>query len=109
MKGGTKHNMFQASRNGEQHWLTNEEEDERLKSRDAFVSHHPWFHQIKTMVAGKDVVSVNDVVILLSIPLERQDHKSRLIIESSLQKLGYSKTRDRIVTGKQHLFPPPWT
>jgi predicted P-loop ATPase len=91
------------ARKGEQHWLTNEEEDERLKSRDAFVSHHPWFHQIKTMVAGKDVVSVNDVLILLSIPLERQDHKSRLIIESSLQELGYSKTRVRDVNGSR-----PW-
>ena len=88
---------------GEQHWLTDDEEDLREGSREAFVSHHPWYPAVKGLVMGKSIVDVSSVLSSLNIPIDRQDHKSRLVIEQIFQELKYAKTRVRGADGTR-----PW-
>jgi len=83
------------------HWLDQGEEKLRVGGREAFVSRHPWTNTVKTIIqnfhdAGNHYFQLAEIVTQMDLNLNQKDHKTRIVIESILKELGYTKKKVRI-------------
>ena len=85
-----------------QWWLSDEEELLRENGREAFTANHPWTPTIQLLLKQlPQYFQVDDILSRMDIPVAQRDHKARIIIESILMELGYTKARRYTDNGRK--------
>lgn len=83
------------------HYLSDEEEQGREDSREAFVSLHPLTPTVKTIIEAmanenQYHFKIEEIIMRMDIPVQARDFKTRNVIESILLELGYTKNKVRV-------------
>ncbi len=85
-----------------QWWLSDDEELLREGGREAFTANHPWTPTIQVLLLQlPQYFQVDDILSRMDIPVAQRDHKARIITESILMELGYTKARRYTENGRK--------
>ena len=78
-------------------WLDNDEELARNNDKDAFVSRHPWYGIVETITMSIGAhFKTEDIINKMSLETRQKDHKTRIVVESIITEMGYTKKKVRI-------------
>lgn len=89
-----------ARRDGERHWLTDEEEARRAALATRFTETDPWEQRVLEFAAAQEMVRTVDVLTQgLDIPLDRVGRREEMRVTSILKRAGYESRHGRPAGG----------
>lgn len=93
-------------RAGEQHWLTDAEEQLAREAQDDRRERHPWEARLSqhiTRLRGMPV-TMEQACHLLEIPFERQNSATNKIVAGCLRATGFKRTQMRTAEGRSWVY-----
>lgn len=93
---------------GEQHWLSESDEEKRLAFSQQFSDSDPWDDKILQFIHDDEQVRIPDILsTLLGIEPERQERRQQHRVAGILRRHGWRRTQTRINGRPTKVWVPP--